>query len=209
MEYFPKSIFYILYIPFQSSGSQESNSSNGVQFGVETKELHPLKEDHSKLKANFAGLRNQPLAAKSAFGCEMISQPSCSSAKFRSHFVRLRNSPECFQIFATIVFCYFASDICCLNANSLLVIHQLDDSLVVEQGCRGKQPDMYCFVIFTLKRRGTFPRRPTYVNLTLSEIRSIFCFLFLSTILYFLSSQTSLEDEIPKDERLKPFSFLK
>nr|CAN64761.1 hypothetical protein VITISV_033532 [Vitis vinifera] len=43
-------------------------------------------------------------AAKSAFGCEMISQPSCFSAKFRSHFVRLRNSPECFQIFATDFF---------------------------------------------------------------------------------------------------------
>ena len=41
------------------------------------KKLEPLEEDHSKLKANFAGLRNQPLAAK-----------------FRSHFVRLRNSPE-------------------------------------------------------------------------------------------------------------------
>ncbi|KAL6318103.1 hypothetical protein AAG906_035248 [Vitis piasezkii] len=57
--------------------------------------------------------------------CEMISQPSCSSAKFRSHFVRLRNSPEY---------------ICCLNPNSLLVIHQLDDSLVVKQEYRGKQP---------------------------------------------------------------------
>ncbi|RVW19482.1 hypothetical protein CK203_114076 [Vitis vinifera] len=108
------------------------------------KKLEPMEADHSKLKANFAGLRNQPLAAKSAFGCEMISQPSCSSAKFRSHFVRLRNSPECFQIFATNVFCYFASDICCLNPNSLLVIHQLDDSLVVEQGqgngCHVKLP---------------------------------------------------------------------
>ena len=30
-------------------------------------------------------------AAKLAFGCEMILQPSCSSAKFLSHFVRLRN----------------------------------------------------------------------------------------------------------------------
>ncbi|RVW88251.1 hypothetical protein CK203_038636 [Vitis vinifera] len=59
------------------------------------KKLEPMEADHSKLKANFAGL------PKSAFGCEMISQPSCSSAKFRSHFVRLRNSPECFQIFAT------------------------------------------------------------------------------------------------------------
>ena len=132
---------------FRRSGSQQSNASNGLQIRVEMKKLEPMEADHSKLKANFAGLRNQP-----------------SAAKFRSHFVRLRNSPECFQIFATIVFCYFASDICCLNANSLLVIHQLDDSLVVEQGCRGKQPDMYCFVIFTLKRRGTFPRRPSFVK---------------------------------------------
>ena len=117
----------------------------------------------------------------------MISQPSCSSAKFRSHFVRLRNSPECFQIFATNVFCYFASDICCLNPNSLLVIHQLDDSLVVKQGYKGKQPVIYCFLIFILKTSGNFLQRRTFVNLTLSEIRSIFCFLFLSTIFYFLT----------------------
>ena len=154
---------------FRRSGSQQSNASNGSQIRVEMKKLESMEADHSKLKANFAGLRNQPLAAKSAFGCEMISQPSCSSAKFRSHFVRLRNSPECFQIFATNVFWYFASDICCLNPNSLLVIHQLDDSLVVKQEYRGKQPVIYCFVIFILKTvGGTFPRRPTYVNFTLS-----------------------------------------
>nr|CAN62575.1 hypothetical protein VITISV_008481 [Vitis vinifera] len=133
----------------QRSGSQQSNASNGSQIGVEMKKLEPMEADHSKLKANFAGLRNQPLAAKSAFGCEMISQPSCSSAKFRSHFVRLRNSPECFQIFATIVFCYFASDICCLNANSLLVTHQLDDSLVVEQGCRETETIVEMITRFT------------------------------------------------------------
>ena len=143
---------------FRRSGSQQSNALNGSQIRVEMKKLEPMEADHSKLKANFAGLRNQPLAAKSAFGCEMISQPSCSSAKFRSHFVRLQNSPECFQIFATNVFCYFASDICCLNPNSLLVIHQLDDSLVVKQGYRGKQPVIYCFVIFILKGSGNFPQ---------------------------------------------------
>ena len=77
-------------------------------------------------------------AAKSTFGCEMISQPSCSSAKFRSHFVRLWNSPESFPIFATDIFCYFASDIWCLNPNFLLVIHQLKDSLVVKQEQKGE-----------------------------------------------------------------------
>ena len=154
---------------FRRSGSQQSNASNGSQIRVEMKKLEPMEADHSKLKANFAGLRNQPLAAKSAFGCEMISQPSCSSAKFRSHFVRLRNSPECFQIFATNVFGYFASDICCLNPNSLLVIHQLDDSLVVKQEYRGKQPVIYCFVIFILWRSGNFPQE------------SIFCKIYISS----------------------------
>ena len=73
---------------FRSSGSQQSNASNSSQIGVEMKKLEPLEADHIKLKANFAGLRNQPLVAKS----------------FRSHFVCLRNSPECFQIFATDIF---------------------------------------------------------------------------------------------------------
>ena len=41
---------------FRSSGSQKSNASNGVQFGVEMKELQPLEADHSKLKADFARL---------------------------------------------------------------------------------------------------------------------------------------------------------
>ena len=59
------------YIPFQSSGSQQSNASNGSQIGVEMKKLEPLEADHTKLKANFAGCEitrwwpgNQPLAAK-------------------------------------------------------------------------------------------------------------------------------------------------
>ena len=46
------------YIPFQSLGSQQSNASNGVQFGVETKKLQPLQASHSKV------LRNQTFAAR-------------------------------------------------------------------------------------------------------------------------------------------------
>ena len=44
------------------------------------KELEPLEDNHTKLKANFAGceislrLRNHKrMAVKSAFGCEMVS----------------------------------------------------------------------------------------------------------------------------------------
>ena len=53
------------YIPFQSSGSQQSNASNGAQFGVETKKLQPLQANHSKLKEAFCKvLRNHPFVAK-------------------------------------------------------------------------------------------------------------------------------------------------
>ncbi|RVW58776.1 hypothetical protein CK203_108955 [Vitis vinifera] len=48
----------------ERSGSQKSNALNGLQIRVEMKKLEPLEADHSKLKANFAGLRNQPLATK-------------------------------------------------------------------------------------------------------------------------------------------------
>ena len=68
------------YIPFQSSGSQQSNASNGVQFGVETKKLQPLQASHSKV------LRNQPFVAR-------ISQHFCtvrcfSFWRFTNHAAR-------------------------------------------------------------------------------------------------------------------------
>ena len=53
------------YIPFQSSGSQQSNASNGAWFGVEMKKLQPLQVNHSKV------LRNQPFVAR-------ISQHFCT-----------------------------------------------------------------------------------------------------------------------------------
>ena len=53
------------YIPFQSSGSQQSNASNGAQFGVEMKKLQPLQANYSKLKEAFCKvLRNHPFVAK-------------------------------------------------------------------------------------------------------------------------------------------------
>ena len=45
-------------------------------------------------------------------------------AKFHSHLACLRNSPECFEIFAIDTFRFFSSDIWCLNPHFLLVIHQ-------------------------------------------------------------------------------------
>ena len=49
---------YVCYMSFQSLGSQKANASNGVQFGAEMKELHPLEAEYCKLKANFAALRS-------------------------------------------------------------------------------------------------------------------------------------------------------
>ena len=50
---------------FRSSGSQQSNASNGVQFGVEMKELQPFQANHSKLKEEFCtALRNHPFIAR-------------------------------------------------------------------------------------------------------------------------------------------------
>ena len=52
-------------IYFQRSGSQQSNASNGVQFGVKTKKLQPLQDDHSELKEAFCKvLQNHPFVAK-------------------------------------------------------------------------------------------------------------------------------------------------
>ena len=65
------------------------------------KKLEPLEADHAKLKANFVG-------------CEIslwLQNHKRKAAKFRSHLARLRNPPECFQIFVTNIFRIFASDI--------------------------------------------------------------------------------------------------
>ena len=49
-----KSPFYIFYIPFQSSGSQKSNTSNCVRFGAEMRKIWPSKDNCIKLRDNFA-----------------------------------------------------------------------------------------------------------------------------------------------------------
>ena len=71
INYFCSSV-YACYMSFRSSGSQQSNASNGARFGVEMKELQPLEADHSKLKEEFC------TTAKSPFCYEMISQPFCT-----------------------------------------------------------------------------------------------------------------------------------
>ena len=76
-----RSPFSTCYISFQSSRSQESNALNGAWFWVETKELQPLKADHSKLKEDFY------TAAKSAFCCENFAAILHSARVFSWSFL--------------------------------------------------------------------------------------------------------------------------
>ena len=67
---------------------------------------------------------------KIARSCEIISQPSWVSAKFRRHHFSpakwfLKPPDICYQHGR-----YFTLDFCCLNPKILLVNHQLHDSLV-------------------------------------------------------------------------------
>ena len=52
--------FYAYYMFFLRSGSHESNASNGVGIGVETKKLWPFEENHIKLCENFAAAKPPP-----------------------------------------------------------------------------------------------------------------------------------------------------
>ena len=74
---------YACYMLFRSSGSQQSNASNGAWFGVKMKKLQSLETDHSKLKENFTRLRNQPWAAKMlSFCCENFAAILHSATEF-------------------------------------------------------------------------------------------------------------------------------
>ena len=48
-----RSPFSTCYIPFQSSGSQESNTSNRVRFGAEMRKIWPSEDNCSRLVRNF------------------------------------------------------------------------------------------------------------------------------------------------------------
>ena len=112
---FPESIWCMLYVVLKLGKSSVQRFKRCMNRSWN----EPLAAKSQQVEGQFHS------AAKSAFGCEMISQPSCTSTKFRSPRVCLRNGPECFQIFATDSFGYFSPDIWCLNPHFLLVTHQL------------------------------------------------------------------------------------
>ncbi|RVW84614.1 hypothetical protein CK203_044638 [Vitis vinifera] len=75
LEHFPKSIF-TCYIPFQSSGSQESNASNRVRFGAETRKIWPSEDNCSRFVDNVNDLRSHELSDSCPIGVSVDSCPA-------------------------------------------------------------------------------------------------------------------------------------
>ena len=109
------------YMSFRSSGSQESNTSNGAQIKAEMKKLWPLEDNRTKLKDNFASCE---ITNSTCVKVQLVKWTLSTCEIFASHFSNLRNPYVCSQIFATDSFRFFLQDICCLNPYFLLVIHQ-------------------------------------------------------------------------------------
>ena len=87
-----RSPFSTWYIPFKSSGSQESNASNGVRFGAEMGKIWPLEDNCIKLRDNFAP-------------CE-IGTPTCEIKAYLAKWkwnttAQSQRSPTCKSDFET------------------------------------------------------------------------------------------------------------
>ena len=129
-----------------------------------------------------------------------VRNPQSTVRKFRTPQTKVRNwNLACENgIFLPTLFLQI---FLCLNFHFLLVFSHSCNSLARKYPGKGKITFLYKFscnhwkIIF----RGAFFRRPTYVTLL---YRDLFCFLFLSSIFYFLASQTPSEDVFPEDERL-------
>ena len=88
LEHFPKSIFYML-IPFQSSGSQESNASNHVRFGAEMRKIWPSQDNCIQLKDKFASCEFGIPTCESDFAtCELGAQCAKMDSKLRNQLVK-------------------------------------------------------------------------------------------------------------------------
>ena len=102
-----RSPFSTCYIPFQISGSQESNASNRVRFGAEMRKIWPSEDNCSKLVRNSHN--TFPL-------CEIRTTPS-PCAKFTLAHASLVQNLLCFadstwDIFFCIFWCKFLSYPC-------------------------------------------------------------------------------------------------
>ena len=78
-----RSPFSTFYIPFQSSGSQESNASNRVRFGAEMRKIWPSEDNCSRL------VRNSHTPSAVRMVCETRTPPQlcerCAKLAHHSH----------------------------------------------------------------------------------------------------------------------------
>ena len=78
-----RSPFFTYYIPFQSSGIQESNASNRVRFGAEMRKIWPSEDNCSRC----ARISHTPL--KLCEWCAKLAHPlSCANGVRNSHTIR-------------------------------------------------------------------------------------------------------------------------
>ena len=83
-----RSPFSVFYIPFQSSGSQESNASNHVRFGAEMRKIWPSEDNCSRLVQNSHNTFNlcEACAKLVRSLCETRTTPlACAKLTQHSH----------------------------------------------------------------------------------------------------------------------------
>ena len=100
-----RSPFSTCYIPFQISGSQESNASNHVWFGAEMRKIWPSEDNCSKLVRNLHNTFSL---------CEIRTTPS-PCAKFAPAHASLVRNLLCFADSTWDLF------LCIFDVNSFLI----------------------------------------------------------------------------------------
>ncbi|RVW72359.1 hypothetical protein CK203_056244 [Vitis vinifera] len=89
-----RSPFSTYYIPFQRSGSQDSNASNCVRFGAEMRKIWPSEDNCSKLMRNS---HNTSACVKFAHPCVLVSCNLCMPYWIRDQegrLVRIENPQD-------------------------------------------------------------------------------------------------------------------
>ena len=97
-----RSPFSTCYIPFQSSGSQESNASNCVRFRAETRKIWPSEENCSRL------VRNSHTPSAVRMVCETRTPPQlCERCAKLAHHSHTPCVVRIFLCFCRLHFRYF------------------------------------------------------------------------------------------------------
>ena len=118
-----RSLFSTVYIPFQSSESQESKDSNHVRFGAEMMKIWPPEDNCIKLRDNFARWKSR---------CEFLSL-KCGN------FAHLKPTCENWIFLPTLFLLKFL----CLNFHFLLVFSHSCNSLARKYPRNGKITFLY------------------------------------------------------------------